>query len=88
MSKNKVFKRKLLATFLFSLASAALLIIHGLFFDLDISQIQRLTLEGFIATFVLVFVGLLILERIFDIEDHEEIIKMKKRIARLERKNE
>jgi len=86
MSRNKVFRRKLLATFLFSLVSAGLLIVHGLFFDLDVSQIKRLTLEGFLVTFVMVFFGLLILEKIFNIEDHEEIIKIKKRLNQLEKR--
>ena len=71
---------------MFSVISSILLIIHGLFFDLDFSQIQRLTLEGFAFTFVLVFTGLIILEKIFNIEEHEEIIKIRKRLNKLEKK--
>ena len=59
---KKKFKRKILATIIFSIIAAVILIVHGLFLDLDITQVSRLTLGGFIATFVLVFVGLLILE--------------------------
>ena len=75
-----------MATILFSLSAAVLLIVHGLFFDLDISQISRLSVEGFAVTFVLVFIGLLILEWIFDIEEHDEILEIKKRLGRLEKK--
>ncbi len=84
---KKIFRKKILATLIFSLVASALLIIHGLYFDLDFSQIQRLTLEGFILTFILVSTGLYILEWIFDIEEHEEIIGIKKRLRRLEKRN-
>ena len=84
--KQRVFRRKITATALFSLVSAVLLIIHGLFFDLDASQISRLSIEGFVVTFVLVFMGLLILEWIFDIEEHEEIVNIRKRLGKLEKK--
>ncbi|MBT3643009.1 hypothetical protein HN604_03995 [archaeon] len=83
---KKRFEKKLFYTFLFSLVSALLLIIHGVFLDLDFSQIQRLSLEGFIFTFILVFVGLLILEKIFTLSEDEEILNLKKRVKKLERK--
>jgi len=53
---------------------------------LDFSQIKRLSLEGFVFTFVLVFVGLLILEKIFNLEEDEEIVKIKKRLNKIEKK--
>jgi hypothetical protein len=81
--KQRVFRRKITATALFSLV---LLIIHGLIFDLDASQVSRLSIEGFVVTFVLVFMGLLILEWIFDIEEHEEIVNIRKRLGKLEKK--
>jgi len=62
------------------------MIVHGIFLDLDFSQIKRLSLEGFIFTFVLVFIGLLILEKIFNLEEDKEIIKIKKRLNKLEKK--
>ncbi len=83
---KRIFKSKLLSTFIFSLIASVLLIIHGLFFDLDLSQIQRLTIEGFIVTFVLTFTALVIFERIFSLEEHEEIIKIKTRLGKLEGK--
>jgi hypothetical protein len=73
-------------TFVFSIISSVILIIHGLFFDLDITQIKRLTIEGFCATFILVFVALIILEKIFTLKDDEEIINIKKRLNKLEKR--
>jgi hypothetical protein len=58
-----------LGTFLFSLCASIGLIIHGVFFDLDFSQIKRLTIEGFTLTFILTFLGLLILEKIFTLDE-------------------
>lgn len=86
MNKKKVIKRKLLATFLFSLIASIGLIIHGVFFDLDFAQIERLTLAGFTLTFIMVFVGLLILEKIFDLENHAEFKNLEKRVSYLEKK--
>jgi len=82
--KNR-FERKILSTIIFSAVASLLGIIHGLFFDLDLSQIKRLSLEGFIFTFILVFTGLIILEKIFNIEEDEEIVKIKKRLNRIEK---
>ena len=82
---KKRFKKKLFATFVFSLVTAALLIIHGVFFDLDFEQIKRLTFEGFIFTFILVFIGLIVLEKIFTLEEDEEIIGIKRRLNKLEK---
>ena len=82
---KKRFKKKLFATFIFSLVTAVLLIIHGVFFDLDFEQIKRLTFEGFIFTFILVFIGLVVLERIFTLEEDEEIINLKKKISKIEK---
>lgn len=83
---EKRFRRKLLATFIFSVAASVLLIAHGIFFDLDFSQIQRLTTEGFVFTFILVFVGLLILEKIFNLEEDAKILEIRKRLRKLEKK--
>ena len=83
---KKRFRRKLIATIVFSAVVSVLLIIHGIFLDLDFSQIRRLSVEGYLFTFVLVFVGLIILEWIFNIEEDAEIVALKKRIRKLERK--
>ena len=83
---KRVFKRKLLSTFIFSLIASILFIIHGVFFDLDVSQIQRLSVEGFVFTFILTFAGLVILERIFSLDEHEEIVKINGRLGKLEKR--
>lgn len=85
MERKKVIGRKLLATLLFSAISTIGIIIHGVFLDLDFTQIERLSLGGFITTFIVVFVTLLILEKIFDLENHEEFIELEKRVSKLER---
>ena len=85
MKKIKVIKRKLLATLIFSIIASIGLIIHGVFFDLDFKQIERLTIGGFIFTFILLFSTLLILEKIFDLENHEEFIELEKRVSKLEK---
>jgi amino acid transporter len=87
MNKKKIIKRKILATFFFSLISSIGLIIHGVFFDLDFSQIERLTIGGFALTFILVLSTLLILEKIFDLENHEEFVELERRVKELEKRN-
>lgn len=82
---KKRFRKKVVATFVFSAVASVMMIVHGLFFDLDFSEIRRLSVEGFLFTFVLVFVGLVILEKIFNIEEDEEIVALKKRLRKVER---
>ena len=82
---KKRFKKKIFATFVFSFVTSMLLIIHGVFFDLDFEQIKRLTVEGFAVTFILVFIGLIILEKIFTLEEDEEIVALRRRVSRLEK---
>ena len=55
------------------------------FFDLDFEQIKRLTFERFIFTFIIVFIGLIVLEKIFTLEEDEEIIEIKRRLNKLEK---
>ena len=86
MRQNR-FQRKLFFTFTFSVIASLLSIVHGVFFDLDFSQIKRLSIEGFLFTFILVFAGLLTLEKIFNIEEDAEIINIKKRLNKIERKS-
>ena len=82
----KKLKKELIGTLIFSLTASIALIIHGIFFDLDFSQIKRLSIGGFFFTFVLTFLGLIILERIFTFEENQEIIKIKNRLNKLEKK--
>ncbi|MCR4327131.1 MAG: hypothetical protein NUV46_00950 [Nanoarchaeota archaeon] len=82
---KKIFKKKLLSTLTFSAVASILLILHGIFFDFDFSQISRITIEGFLFTFILTFLALIILEKIFDLEEHEEIVKLRERVSKLEK---
>ncbi len=86
MKMKRRFSKKLWATLIFSLVTAVVFIVHGIFLDLDISQIERLTLQGFLITFIMTFSALLILEKIFTLEEDEEILRLKKRILILEKK--
>lgn len=85
MKRLKSVKRKLLATLIFSLLSSIGLIIHGIFLDADIAQLKRLSYEGFILTFLVVFPSLLLLEWIFDLKNHEEFKILERRISKLEK---
>ncbi len=78
-------KRKFAATLLFSLLASVAGIVHGIFFDMDISQLSRFTAEGFVLTFVVLFPSLLFLEWIFDLEDKEEFKVLESRIGKLEK---
>ncbi len=59
-------------------------IAHGVFFDLDFSQIKRLTFQGVLFTSLLVFPALLFIEWLFDWNNAEEMEDIKRRIKRLE----
>jgi hypothetical protein len=84
--KKSIILKKFYTTLIFSIIASIGLIIHGVFFDMDFSQIERLTIGGFIFTFILVFGTLLILEKIFDLENHEEFVELEKRVLKLESK--
>ncbi len=61
------------------------LIIHGIFFDLNVEQIKRLTLGGFILTFLVIFPSLLIMEYIFNINNKEIVKEITMEIKSLKR---
>ena len=86
MKRLKSVRRKILATLVFSILASIGAIIHGIFLDLDFNQLQRLSLEGFLVTFLVVFPSLLLLEWIFDLENHEEFKIVEKRISALEKR--
>ena len=86
MKRLKSVRRKILATLVFSILASIGAIIHGIFLDLDFNQLQRLSLEGFLVTFLVVFPFLLLLEWIFDLENHEEFKIVEKRISALEKR--
>ena len=68
--------------FVFSMLVTLAVIIHGLFFDLNFSEIKRLTLEGFVLTLAVIFPALLFLEWIFDINNREDMKRIEKKIKK------
>ena len=87
MKKLKSVKKKFVVSLIFSVIISLVLIVHGIFFDVDFAQIKRLSVEGFFLTFIIVFPSLLLLEWIFDLEDREEFKILEKRVSNLERKS-
>ena len=77
-------KRQILILLIVSILGAAGGIIHGIFFDLDLSQIRRLSFFGLIFTTIIVFPAILLFEYIFDLNNKQEIQQLKERIERLE----
>jgi hypothetical protein len=75
-------KKQVFILFAFSVFVSIAVIIHGLFFDLNFSEIKRLTFEGFILTLAVIFPALLFLEWIFDINNREEMKKIERQIKR------
>jgi len=52
-------KKQVLILFVFSVLISIASIIHGIFMDLDFSQIKRLTIEGLILTLFIIFPAIL-----------------------------
>ncbi len=73
-------KKQILILFVFSVLMSIAIIIHGIYFDLDFSQIKRLTIEGLIMTFLVVFPAILFLEWIFDINNKKRLDNLEKKI--------
>lgn len=77
---KKIRKKQIGYSFLLSVVISIGLIIHGVFFDLDLTQLKRLNLGGFVITWVIVFVFLLVIEKLFDLNNDAEITNLKKRL--------
>lgn len=82
----KIITKQILILFVFSILISIAMIIHGIFFDLDFSQIKRLTIEGLVLTFIIVFPAILFLEWIFDLNNRQELNKVNKKINKLKKK--
>ena len=82
----KIVTKQILILFVFSILISIAMIIHGIFFDLDFSQIKRLTIEGIVLTFIIVFPAILFLEWIFDLNNRQELNKVNKKINKLKKK--
>lgn len=77
-------KKQSLIFFVLSIVGAVAGIAHGVFFDLDFSQIKRLSLLGIVFTTVIVFPSLLFVEWIFDWNNRSEMEELRERIEKLE----
>lgn len=86
MKSLPILKKQILILLIFSILVAIAGIIHGIFFDLDWTQIKRLTLEGFIFTLIVIFPAILFLEWVFDINNKKKFEELEKKIKRLEKK--
>ena len=87
MSINKNFaswKKQILYFLIISVFGSVAGIAHGVFFDLEWSQIQRLSLYGIVFTTVIIFPALLLFEYVFDIDNQKEITELKQRVGKLE----
>ena len=69
MKSLALLKKQILILLVFSVLLAIGAIIHGIFFDLDFTQIKRLTFEGLLLTLFVVFPAILFLEWVFDINN-------------------
>ena len=79
-------KKQLIVLFVFTLLVSIIAIIHGIFFDLDFSQIQRLTLEGIILTVFIFFPALLFIEWVFDWNNDIKFEKIEKELKELRKR--
>jgi len=82
MKKMHFIKKQILILFVFSILVSVGLIIHGVFFDLDFSQIQRLTLEGFILTLFVIFPAILFLEWVFDLNNEKRFEELERKVMK------
>jgi len=68
--------------FVFSIFISIAAIIHGIYMDLNITPIKRLTLERFILTLLVIFSAILFLEWIFDINNKKKFDELERRLRK------
>ena len=76
-------KRQILILFVFSILISIVAIIHGIYMDLDVAQIKRLTIEGLILTVFVIFPAILFLEWIFDMNNKKKFDEIERKIKRI-----
>lgn len=74
--------KQVLILLVFSALFSVAMIIHGVYMDLDISQIKRLTLEGLILTFLVIFPAILFLEWVFDINNRKKFDEIERKLRK------
>ncbi len=85
MESLPLIKKQILILFVFSVLVSIGAIIHGLFLDLDFTQIKRLTIEGLLLTLLVVFPAILFLEWIFDFNNKKKFDEIERKIKKLKR---
>lgn len=86
MKHLSITKKQVIVLFIFTLLVSVAAIIHGIFFDLDFSQIQRLTLEGIVLTVFIFFPALLFVEWVFDWNNNARFDKIEEELEELRKK--
>ncbi|MEA2088915.1 MAG: hypothetical protein U9O55_03700 [Patescibacteria group bacterium] len=86
MKNLKFNKKQFIILLLFCFFGSVLAITHGIFFDLNIAQIKRLTFIGVALTMFIAFLFLLFLEWIFDLDNEIKIEKLSKEIEDIKKK--
>ena len=81
----KIIKKQILILFVFSILASIAMIIHGLYMDLDFSQIKRLSIEGIILTVLVIFPAILFLEWVFDLNNKAKFEEIDKKIKEIEK---
>ncbi|MCK5624678.1 hypothetical protein KAI04_02455 [Candidatus Pacearchaeota archaeon] len=76
-------KKQVLILLVFSVLISITSIIHGIFFDLDFTQIKRLTLEGLVLTLLIIFPAILFLEWVFDLNNKKKFEEIERKLKKL-----
>ena len=82
-AKLSMRKKQVLTLFVLSVVGAAGGIVHGIFFDLDMSQMGRLSLFGIVFTTLIVFPAILLLEWLFDLNNAAQMSELRAEIESL-----
>ena len=82
MNSLHIIKKQILILFVFSILASVTSIIHGIFLDLDFSQIKRLTFEGFVLTLFVIFPAILFLEWVFDINNRKKFDEIERKLKK------
>lgn len=83
---KEIRKRQIAYSLLMSVVISIGLIIHGVFLDLDFSQLERFTSGGFVVTFAIVFIFILVIEKLFDLNNETEIKRLNNQINKIKSK--
>jgi len=73
-------KKQVLILFVFSVLISIASIIHGIYMDLDFTQMKRFTIEGLVLTVFIVFPAILFLEWIFDMNNRKRFEELERKI--------